>query len=349
MRIANTATAFPQYYFTQREVVDALRNYWDKGEECAHILERLHFRTGVEGRYYCRPLQEYQGLDTWGKMNDVWIEVAEQLGEKAIDCVLKPAGVGRDEIGALFFVSVTGVSSPSIDARLVNKMKLNPNLKRNPIFGLGCVAGAAGLARAADYVRAYPDQVAVLLSVELCSLTWQRDDFTVANLIATGLFGDGAVAVLLAGDQVKLKGPKILGTACSFYPDTQDVMGWKISEKGFQVVLSPDVPAVVRENLGRDVDAFLAQHGMTRDQVDSWIMHPGGPKVLEAVADALELRNGELQLSWDALQRVGNLSSASVLVVLDEVMTHRRPRPGARSVLAAMGPGFCSEMLLLEW
>src|SRR5580698_3610025 len=202
---------------------------------------------------------------------------------------------------------------------------------------------------AADYVRAYPDQVAVLLSVELCSLTWQRDDFTVANLIATGLFGDGAVAVLVAGDQVKLSGPRILGSACSFYPDTEDVMGWKISEKGFQVVLSPDVPAVVRENLGRDVDAFLAQHGMTRDQVDSWIMHPGGPKVLEAVADALGLRNGELQLSWDALQRVGNLSSASVLVVLDEVMTHRRPQPGARSVLAAMGPGFCSEMMLLEW
>src|SRR5271170_6078510 len=349
MRIANTATAFPQYYFTQREVVDALRNYWDKGEECAHIIERLHFRTGVEGRYYCRPLQEYQGLDTWGKMNDVWIEVAEQLGERAIDCVLKTAGIGRDQVDALFFVSVTGVSSPSIDARLVNKMKLNPNLKRNPIFGLGCVAGAAGLARAADYVRAYPDQIAVLLSIELCSLTWQRDDFNVANLIATGLFGDGAAAVLVAGDQVKLKGPKILGSACSFYPDTQDVMGWKISEKGFQVVLSPNVPLVVRENLGRDVDAFLAQHGMTRDQVDSWIMHPGGPKVLEAVADALGLRNGELQLSWDALQRVGNLSSASVLVVLDEVMTHRRPQPGARSVLAAMGPGFCSEMLLLEW
>jgi alkylresorcinol/alkylpyrone synthase len=153
----------------------------------------------------------------------------------------------------------------------------------------------------------------------------------------------------VAGDQVKLKGPRILGTASSFYPDTQDVMGWKISEKGFQVVLSPDVPTVVRENLGRDVDAFLAQHGMTRGQVDSWIMHPGGPKVLEAVADALDLRNGELQLSWDALQRVGNLSSASVLVVLDEVMNHRRPRLGARSVLAAMGPGFCSEMLLLEW
>jgi len=349
MRIANTATAFPQYYFTQREVVDALRNYWDKGEECAHILERLHFRTGVEGRYYCRPLSEYQGLDTWGKMNDVWIEVAEQLGERAIDCVLKTAGVGRDEIGALFFVSVTGVSSPSIDARLVNKMKLNPNLKRNPIFGLGCVAGAAGLARAADYVRAYPDQIAVLLSVELCSLTWQRGDTNPAALIASGLFGDGAVAVLIAGANVKLTGPNLVASTQVFYPDTQDVMGWKISEKGFQVILSPEVPNVVRDNLGKNVDAFLATRRLTRADIGSWIMHTGGPKVLEATAEALGLTNGQLDVSWEALKRVGNLSSGSVLVVLDEVMKNRRPPPGTRSILAAMGPGFCAEMSLLEW
>ncbi len=349
MRIANTATAFPQYYFTQREVVDALRTYWDKGEECAHILERLHFRTGVDGRYYCRPLNEYQGLDTWGKMNDVWIEVAEQLGERAIDCVLKTAGVGRDEIGALFFVSVTGVSSPSIDARLVNKMKLNPNLKRNPIFGLGCVAGAAGLARAADYVRAFPDQIAVLLSVELCSLTWQRGDTNPAALIASGLFGDGAVAVLIAGANVKLSGPNLVASTQVFYPDTQDVMGWKVSEKGFQVILSPEVPNVVRDNLGKNVDAFLATRGLKRSDIGSWIMHTGGPKVLEATAEALGLTNGELDVSWQALKRVGNLSSGSVLVVLDEVMKNRRPAPGTRSLLAAMGPGFCAEMSLLEW
>jgi alkylresorcinol/alkylpyrone synthase len=349
MQIISTSTAFPPHYFPQEEVVEALTTQWEKGLENAAVIERLHSRTGVAGRYFSLPLEQYPPLDTWGKANDVWIETAERLGEQAIDCVLNKAGVGRDQIGALFFVSVTGVSSPSVDARLVDRMRLSPRIKRNPIFGLGCVAGAAGLSRAADYVRAYPDQIAVLLSVELCSLTWQRDDFTVANLIATGLFGDGAAAVLVAGEQVKLKGPKILGSACSFYPDTQDVMGWKISEKGFQVVLSPNVPLVVRENLGRDVDAFLAEYQMTRDQVDSWIMHPGGPKVLEAVAEALGLHNGELKLSWEALQRVGNLSSASVLVVLDEVMTNRRPKSGSRSVLAAMGPGFCAEMLLLEW
>ncbi len=349
MRIVTTATAYPPYYFLQDEVITALKTYWDKGLENAAVLERLHSRTGVQGRYFCRPLEQYAGLDTWGKSNDVWIETAERLGEQAINCVLSKAGVDREEIGALFFVSVTGISSPSIDARLADRMRLSRKVKRIPIFGLGCVAGAAGLARAADYVRAYPDQIAVLLSVELCSLTWQREDVTVANLISSGLFGDGAAAVLVAGDRVPLPGPRILGSASSFYPGTQNVMGWSISEKGFRIVLSPDVPKVVHENLGRDVDEFLAEHGMTRAQVGSWIMHTGGPKVLQATSEALGLKDGELDVSWEALRRVGNLSSASVLVVLDEIMTRRRPEPGSRSVLAAMGPGFCAEMLLLEW
>lgn len=349
MKIAATSTAYPPHYFSQQEIVEAIKEYWGESFEKSSLLERLHYRTGVDGRYFSRPLEDYRGLDTWGKANDAWIEVAEDLGEQAINCALKFAGFERERINAIFFVSVTGVCSPSIDARLVNRMGLSRNIKRNPIFGLGCVAGAAGLARAADYVRAYPDQVAALLSVELCSLTWQRDDLSVANLISSGLFGDGAAAVLVAGEKVETSGPRIVASHQVFYPNTHDVMGWKISEKGFNIVLSPDVPTVVRENLGRDVDHFLEQQGLTRADIGSWIMHTGGPKVLEATADALNLKNGELDVSWDALRRVGNLSSASVLVVLDEVMKHRRPAAGTRSILAAMGPGFCAEILLLEW
>ena len=349
MHILSTSTAFPPHYYSQREVVDALLAFWGGDQQIAAVLERLHLRTGVDGRHFSRRLDEYAALDTWGKVNNVWIEVAEELGERAIDCALKQAGLRREQIGAIFFVSVTGVASPSIDARLVNRMGLHRNIRRNPIFGLGCVAGAAGLARAADYVKAHPDQVAVLLSVELCSLTWQRDDLSVANLISSGLFGDGAAAVLVAGAEVPRRGPKILANQCVFYPDTEDVMGWDISEQGFRVVLSPDVPKVVRENLGRDVDAFLATQGHTRRDIGTWIMHTGGPKVLDASAESLGLEREALEVSWEALRKVGNLSSASVLVVLDEVMKHRRPAPDTKSVLAAMGPGFCAEMLLLEW
>lgn len=356
MRIAGTATAFPPYYFTQQEVVSALKGYFDESlvdeealERLHFVLERLHFRTGVDGRYFSRPLGDYLALDTWGKANNVWIEVAEELGARAIEDLLDQTGTAREQIAAIFFVSVTGVASPSIDARLVNRLKLSPQIKRNPIFGLGCVAGAAGLARTADYVRAYPDQIAVLLSVELCSLTWRRDDLSMANMISTGLFGDGAAAVLVAGDKVSLPGPRIVANHQAFYPDTEYVMGWDISEKGFGIVLSPDVPKVVQENLGRDVDTFLSSQGLTRSDIGSWIMHTGGPKVLEATAEALGLDRSVLDVSWEALRRVGNLSSGSVLVVLDEVIKHQRPKPGTRSVLAAMGPGFCAEMLLLEW
>lgn len=349
MHILATSTAYPPHYYSQREVLDALMTYWSGQGRNPAVLERLHTRTGVDGRYFSRRLEEYEALDTWGKVNDVWIEVAQELGERAIDCALKRAALRREEIGAIFFVSVTGVSSPSIDARLVNRMQLSPQIRRIPIFGLGCVAGAAGLSRAADYVRAWPDQIAVLLSVELCSLTWQREDLSVANIISSGLFGDGAAAVLVGGSGIPRRGPRILATQSVFYPDTEYVMGWDISEKGFQIVLSPDVPKVVLEHLGQDVDAFLEAQGMSRADIGSWIMHTGGPKVLDATAEALGLSRDALEVSWEALRRVGNLSSASVLVVLDEIMKNRRPAPGTRSILAAMGPGFCAELLLLEW
>jgi alkylresorcinol/alkylpyrone synthase len=206
------------------------------------------------------------------------------------------------------------------------------------------------LARAADYVKAYPDQVAVLLSVELCSLTLQQEDFSVANLISVGLFGDGAAAVVVAGADVPGPAwPEILATRSVFYPNTEYVMGWDVSEKGFQIVLSRDVPDVVEKNLRGDVDSFLGDQGLTREDIGSWVIHTGGPRVLEAATAALHLPDGALQASWDCLRKTGNLSSASVLFVLDEVMKNRRPAPGTWGVLAAMGPGFCSELLLLRW
>jgi len=198
-------------------------------------------------------------------------------------------------------------------------------------------------------VRAYPRQAAVLLSVELCSLTLQHDDLSVANLISSGLFGDGAAAVIVAGAECPLPGPEILDTRSVFYPGTEDVMGWDVSEKGFRIVLSRQVPDMVRNHLAGDVDAFLCDHGMSRSDIGSWVLHTGGPKVLEATEEALALHDGELAASWDCLRRTGNLSSASVLVVLEEVMSHRRPAPGTLGLLAAMGPGFCSELVLLRW
>jgi alkylresorcinol/alkylpyrone synthase len=349
MRIASAATALPPHYYPQNVLVEAFRRYWGKRLERFEVLERLHAATGVDGRYLAFPLERYP-FATWGDANNAWIEATLTLGEQAVCRALNAAGLAAADIGAFFFVSVTGIASPSIEARLINRMRLNPHIKRIPIFGLGCVAGAAGIARAADYVKAFPNEAALLLSVELCSLTVQRDDLSTANLISSGLFGDGAAAVIVSGaEQNASPGPRIVATRSTFYPDTESVMGWDISEKGFRIVLSRDVPDVILANLGCDVNRFLADEGLERADITTWVIHTGGPKVLEATESALGLAHGALDVSWSCLRKTGNLSSASVLFVLEEVLRNRRPPPDTWGLLAAMGPGFCSELVLLRW
>ena len=349
MRIAGVAGAFPKHYYRQDEIAAALEERWADRMENPEVLDRLLSRVGVEGRHLALPIDGYDKLRTWGNANDAWIESALYLAEQSLSQALVRAGMTTTDLSAIFFVSVTGICSPSIDARLINRMNLPTNLKRIPIFGLGCVAGAAGIARAADYVRAFPNQAAALVSVELCSLTWQRDDLSVAHIISSGLFGDGAAAVIVAGAEKAKQGPSVLATRSSFYRNTEDVMGWKISEKGFEIVLSPRVPEMVFDHLANDVDGFLAEHGLVRKDIHSWIMHTGGPKVLEATAAALGLPDNALEASWNCLRKVGNLSSVSVLLVLEDFMERRRPPAGSYSILAAMGPGFCAELVLLRW
>ncbi|MGZ4860478.1 MAG: type III polyketide synthase, partial [Candidatus Angelobacter sp.] len=242
MRIIGAGSALPENTYKQEEITSALKEAWQSQLDIPEVLDRLHTRCGVERRHLVLPLEAYDRVTTWGQANNLWIDAAQTLGRDAICRAITPLGILPRDIDALFFVSVTGVASPSIDARLVNRMGLSPNIKRVPMFGLGCVAGAAGLARAADYVRAFPDQVAVVLAVELCSLTWQRDDVSVANMISTGLFGDGAAAAVVAGRDTDFQGPEILATKSVFYPGSEEVMGWNISETGFHIVLSADVP-----------------------------------------------------------------------------------------------------------
>jgi len=349
VHIAAVGSAFPDHYYDQEQLLAEFKRHWAKRHHNLERLEALHRNVLVGGRHLALPMEQYQRLTGWGDANNAWIRVAQEVGERAVRDALDLADVPVDQVDALLFVTVTGVATPSIDARLINRLGLPSRVKRMPIFGLGCVAGTAGIARAADYVKAYPEGVAVLLSVELCSLTLQREDLSIPNLIASGLFGDGAAAAVVVGDGRAASGPRVVATRSVFYPDTEDVMGWDISEQGFRIVLSSDVPEIVRRHLRRDVDDFLNEHGVARDGIEVWVSHPGGPKVLEAMAETLELPGGALDVAWDSLRRVGNLSSTSVLLVLKETMEIVGPGPGSYGLMLAMGPGFCSELVLLQW
>ncbi|MEE8138037.1 MAG: 3-oxoacyl-[acyl-carrier-protein] synthase III C-terminal domain-containing protein [Thermoanaerobaculia bacterium] len=349
MKIAAVGKAFPPHYYSQETLLEAFRRVWSDRIYNQERLERLHRNVLVGGRHLALPLEEYERLESWGQANDAWVRVGEEVGARAVADALACAGLQTGDVNVLIFVSVTGIATPSIDARLMNRLSLPRQVKRMPIFGLGCVAGAAGIARAADYLKAYPGEVVVLLSVELCSLTLQLQDLSIPNLISSGLFGDGAAAVVVVGAERPAGGPRILASRSVFYPDSERVMGWDISERGFQVVLSSEVPQVVRDHLRLDVDRFLADYDLTRRDIASWVAHPGGPKVLEAVEESLELPEGALEITWRSLREVGNLSSASVLLVLAETMEGHRPAPGSLGLLLAMGPGFCSELVLLEW
>jgi alkylresorcinol/alkylpyrone synthase len=353
MRIASVGTAFPPHRYAQPVIAEALRARWEHKMEEPRLLTRLFANCGVDFRHTVFPIEHYPSLDTFEKTNNEWIKAAVDLGQQAICRALDHAGVSPEEIGAIFFASVTGVASPTIDARLINRLPFSVNIKRTPIFGLGCVAGAAGISRASDYVRAFPRQYALLLSVELCSLTWQDDDQSIANLISCGLFGDGAAAVVIAGAETEVAkcgmGPRVLDTRSTFYRNTERVMGWDIVNTGFRIVLSPDVPKVVEDNLLGNVEGFLADNNLTRDDISTYIFHSGGPKVLEAMQKSLDLPADALAPSWKSLREVGNLSAASVLTVLESYLKEHPGKPGSYSILAAMGPAFCSELVLLQW
>jgi len=358
MYIHSIRCALPPHYYNQQQLVSTLTDYWSRKHHNPARVERFHEAVQVTGRYLALPIDQYESLSGFGATNSAFIEVGLQLGERAIREALHQANLSPRDVDAIYTTSVTGIATPSIDARLVNRLDLRTDVKRMPIFGLGCVAGAAGVARLSDYLRAWPNEVAVLLSVELCSLTLQPQDLSIPNLIATGLFGDGAAALIGVGEErastmgaleTEHRAPRVRHTRSRFYPNSERVMGWDVGDRGFKIVLSAEVPQVVERYLGDDVRQFLTEHNLKPDDIQHWVCHPGGPRILNAVQTALGLDDEALSLTWESLRDIGNLSSASVLFVLEATMSQRKPQRGELGLMIAMGPGFCAELVLLEW
>lgn len=351
--IVSAKTGFPQHYYSQDTLLSAAQEEWTrKRDSLSKVLEQFYNNVQVNGRYLSWPLERYKQPNTFEERNNAYIETALELGEQTICALLDQVQMSPQEIDQLTVISTTGIAVPSLDARLMNRIPFGRGMKRLPLFGLGCVGGAAGISRTADYLRGHPEEAVILFAVELCSLTIQREDLSMANLVASGLFGDGAAAVLMAGENHPLARsglPRVIDSQSQFFPETEHIMGWDVTNSGFKVLLSADIANLAQSEVRPSMEAFLEQHNLTIDEIDHWLVHPGGPRVIQALGDGLGLHDEALSLSWETLAEAGNVSSASVLVILDKFMKRFQPQAGEYGVLMAMGPAFCAELVLLQW
>ena len=353
--IISTKTGFPEHYYPQNTLLAAAQEEWKKKRaSIVKPLEQFYTNVKVKGRYLSWPLERYKEPTTFQERNDAYIETALALGEQTICALLDQVQMSPREIDQLTTVSTTGIAVPALDARLMNRIPFSRRMKRLPLFGLGCMGGAAGIARIADYLQGHSHEAVILFAVELCSLTIQRDDLSLANLIASGLFGDGAAAVLMVGDDHPLAQraqplPRVIDSQSQFFPGTEHIMGWDVTNSGFKVMLSADIAELARSEVRPSMEAFLGRHGLAISDIDHWLVHPGGPKVIQALEEGLGLPDEALTLSWECLAEAGNISSASVLQVLDTFMKRMESKPGEYGVLMAMGPAFSAELVLLQW
>ncbi|MGW7193886.1 type III polyketide synthase, partial [Streptomyces sp. NPDC054838] len=346
------SSVFPPHAYRQSEITEALARCLPPGSDRG-LLRRVHASVRVDRRHLALPLERYGRGNDFGTTNALFVESALDLGARAVRDALADGSLAARDVDLVMSTTVTGLATPSLEARLAARTGLRPDVRRLPLFGLGCAAGAAGLGHLHDHLTGRPGHAALLLSTELCSLTLQPADTSMANLVAGALFGDGAGALLAVGPghprYGSAAGPTVVDARSRLYPGTESLLGWDIGHWGFRMVMGRELPGLIRLHVAEEVEAFLAGHDLKPADVAAWICHPGGPKILDALGEALGLADSALAASRRSLAMAGNLSSASVLHILGGLQSAGPPPPGSVGLMIAFGPGFASELVLLRW
>ena len=345
--IAGTATAVPPHLLTREIVKHHMKGVFSLEGKHLEAIHTVIDNSQIDQRHSVFPVEYIIEPRPLAQINVEYREKAVELGLQVTAEALAQAGMVPSDIDLLITVSCTGVMIPSLDAYIATEMGFRPDVRRLPITELGCAAGAAGLARSWEYLSGFPDRTALLVAVELPTLTFQRKDYSQANLISAVLFGDGAAGVVITGREAS--GPRIIASESFLFPNSLDAMGFDLRDSGFHIVLSKDVPQLIRDRIKGLVDGFLAREGLTREDISAFILHPGGQKLLSFMEAELDLTRTDTEFSWDVLRRFGNLSSASVLFILQDFLSKREMPSGSYGLLMAFGPGFTAEMILLQW
>ncbi len=350
-RLISIATGTPPYVVSQAEARQFAAQKF--ASELAHHPRLLDVfeNAEIDQRHVSMPLEWFGQSHDFGEKNDAFVETACRLGEQVGGCALERAGMSPEDIDQIVFVTSTGLAAPSIDARLANTMGLREDVRRTPVWGLGCAGGAAGLALTRQLALGDPSTRMLLISLELCSLAFQLQDSSPRNIVASSLFADGAAAAVVVGAD----GPparngspalELIAARSMMWKDTLDVMGWTVDELGLHVVFSRDIPALIRDHLRDGLNEFLESHGLTCATLRHLAIHPGGVKVLAAYSEALGLPLERFQVSREILREFGNMSSPTCLFVLERILSSSEMRPGDATLIAALGPGFSGEYLL---
>jgi len=345
-RLLAVATAVPPYPLDQNDVVERVKLLFGRSPDLDRLLP-VFLNTGIHRRYSCVPIEWYDRAHGWPERNRIYLDSAVDLLEAATRQVLHLIGCQKHDIDSIVVVSTTGIATPSLDALLMERMGLQRTVRRLPIFGLGCAGGVLGLARAASQAVVAPGKMVLFLVVELCALSFRRDDWSKSNIVATALFGDGAAAALLSTDG---EGPAMVAAGEYTWPGSLDIMGWEVADDGLRAIFSRDIPALVTTQLRDAASQFLARDGLAIDEIDHFVCHPGGAKVIEALEHAFGLRQGALVEARAVLRDYGNMSASTVMFVLERILSKVRATGASweRALMNALGPGFTAGFLVLD-